>query len=120
MDHWQKSISTSSTKKKKDRESSNTLQSDGNKPACSKETDEVVTVNGKKIRYNLSPIIPLVYLHGNRSKFLTKTSFWETIQAGLYSLIEFLFPNSVFWIFLNLTLHLKIQSNCLLVAWDVT
>ena len=34
--------------KKKEGESSNTLQSDGNKPTYSKEADEVITVNGKK------------------------------------------------------------------------
>lgn len=48
-----------------------------------KKTDEVITANGNKIRYTLSAIIPVVDLHGNLSKFLTKTRFWESIQAGL-------------------------------------
>ena len=67
----------------KEDESSNTLQSDGNEPTCSKETDEVITVNGKKIRCRLSVIIPLANLHGNLSQFSTKTRFLESIQAGL-------------------------------------
>ena len=83
MAHWQKTISSSPTIKKKEDESSNTLQSDGNEPTCSKETDKVITVNGKKIQHTLSAIISLVNLHGNLSKFLTKTRFWESIQAGL-------------------------------------
>ena len=105
--------------KKKEDESSNTLQSDGNEPTCSKETDEVVTVNGNKIWYVLSAIIPLVNLHGNLSKFLTKTSFSESAQAGL-SIGLTLFPNSVFWIFLNLRLLLRTQNKCSFVAWEFT
>ena len=60
--------------KKKEGESSNTLQSDGNKPTYSKEADEVILLMVKKFRYNLSAIVPLVNLNGNLSKFLTKTS----------------------------------------------
>ena len=54
-----------------------------------KKTDGGITVNGKKIRYTLSAIIPLANLHGN---------------------LRTLFPNSVFWILLNLRLRLKIQN----------
>ena len=106
-------------KKKKEDESSNTLQSDGNQPTCSKKTDEVKTVNGKKIRYTLSVIIPLANLHGNVSKFLTKTCFWESIRARL-SIDLTWFPNFVFWVFLNLRLRLKIQNKYSFVALEFT
>ena len=106
----------STSEKKKEVESSNTLQSDGNEPTCSIETDEVMTVNGKKIRYTLSAIIPLVNLHRNLYKFLTKTRFWESIWAGL-SIDGTLFPNSVLEILLNLRLRVKVQNKCSFVAW---
>ena len=107
-----------STNKKKEFKSSNKLQSDVNEPTCSKETDEVITVNDEKVWYTLSAIIPLANLHRNLCKFLIKTCFWESIQAGLY--IDWtLFPNS-FFIFLNLRLHLKIQNKCSFVVWEFT
>ena len=106
-------------KRKKESESSNTLQSDGNKQICSKKTFEVITVNGKKIPYTMNAIIPLVNLRRNLSKFLTKTHFWETIQAGL-SIDWILFPNSVFWIFINVRLCLKMENKCSFVTWEVT
>ena len=83
---WQKTSLLYQLKKKKkqiENESSNKLQSNVNDLTCSKQTDEVITANGKKIRYTLIPIIPLPNLHGNLSKFLTKTRFWESAWAGL-------------------------------------
>ena len=42
---------------KKNKKRKKTSPADGNEPTCSKETDEVITVNGKNIRYTLSAII---------------------------------------------------------------
>ena len=75
-------------KKEKEDKSSNTSQPHGNEPTCSKETDEVITVNGKKIRYTLSAIIPLVNLHGNLS--ITKLLSGKVYKQE-YPLIIFCF-----------------------------
>ena len=76
-------------KKKKEDKFSNTLQSNAKYPTCWKETDEVIAVNGKKVGYILSAIIPLDNLYKNLFKFLTKSCFWESLRAGISHWLNF-------------------------------